>query len=419
MTDEMRTFRFTAFPDSKNQRNNLQQILDEASILPEYSIANIKLLRGVYSGQFFFDGNKIHAGASGVSVIVEGCGLGKTVISGSLAASEILSDGLKRGTFRTYTAFFSGPRVELRKLTIENTSGLPPPEGIGEKAMQGIALYAAAEKMICKKIELSGHQDTLFLAPLPAAEREKGGFRGPGEFAPRKPTLQLYEKCIVSGTVDFVFGGAAALFRKCKFVVRNPVQGVPAALASETAQSVQETKAAHGAHGASVQGVAPIKASKTEKKYYVAAPCADSPAAENDSSTGFFFKDCTFSVERETPIEHKTMPFQNRIEPAEAARPSSTADEALTSALEPQVFIARPWRPYGRCFLFNCRIESGFSKELWHIWNNDEDKKTAGFYICGKRFEKNAPKPKAWGQELSESEKLSMLSKIETMLTNI
>ncbi len=102
MTDEMRTFRFTAFPDSKNQRNSLQQILDEASILPEYSIAHIKLLRGVYSGQFFFDGNKIHAGASGVSVIVEGCGIGKTVISGSLAASEILEDGLKRGTFRTY-----------------------------------------------------------------------------------------------------------------------------------------------------------------------------------------------------------------------------------------------------------------------------------------------------------------------------
>lgn len=434
MTDEMRTFRFTAFPDSKNQSNNLQQILDEASILPEYSIAHIKLLRGVYSGQFFFDGNKIHAGTSGVSVLVEGCGLGKTVISGSLAASEILSDGLKRGTFRTYTAFFSGPRVELRKLTIENTSGLPPPEGIGEKAMQGIALYAAAEKMICKKIELSGHQDTLFLAPLPAAEREQGGFRGPGEFAPRKPTLQLYEKCIVSGTVDFVFGGAAALFRKCKFVVRNPVQSVPAALASETAQSVQETQAAHSAHGASVQdatpgvqaqGVTPIQAYKTEKKYYVAAPCADSPAAENDSSTGFFFKDCTFSVERETPIEHKTpieretMPFQDRIGPAEAARASSTASEPVTSVLEPQIFIARPWRPYGRCFLFNCRIESGFSKELWHIWNNDEDKKTSGFYICDKKFEKNAPKPKDWGQELSESEKLSMLSKIETMLTNI
>ncbi len=370
MTDEMRTFRFTAFPDSKNQRNNLQQILDEASILPEYSIAHIKLLRGVYSGQFFFDGNKIHAGTSGVSVIVEGCGIGKTVISGSLAASEILEDGLKRGTFRTYTAYFSGPRVELTKLTIENMSGCLPPEGIGEKAMQGIALYAAAEKMICRKIELSGHQDTLFLAPLPAAEREKGGFRGPGEFAPRKPTLQLYEKCVISGTVDFVFGGASSLFRKCKFVVRNNVGG------ASDPQNLQST--------ADPQNTSSTADVQTTKKYYVAAPCADSPAADNDSSSGFFFKNCKFS------------------------------NEAHNSAQAPQVYIARPWRPYGRCFLYNSRIESGFSPELWHIWNSDDDKKTAGFYLCGVNST-----AKDWGQELPDSEKKSLLSKIETALTDI
>ncbi len=382
----MRTFRFTAFPDSKNQRNNLQQILDEASILPEYSIAHIKLLRGVYSGQFFFDGNKIHAGTSGVSVIVEGCGIGKTVISGSLAASEILEDGLKRGTFRTYTAYFSGPRVELTKLTIENTSGCLPPEGIGEKAMQGIALYAAAEKMICRKIELSGHQDTLFLAPLPAAEREKGGFRGPGEFAPKKPTLQLYEKCVISGTVDFVFGGAAALFRKCKIVGRKNLRS------ASDPQDLQSTS--------DPQNTSSTADVQTTKKYYVAAPCADSPAAENDSSSGFFFKNCKFSNEA-----HNS---------AQAARTAPATSETVQTTLAPQVFLARPWRPYGRCFLFNCRIESSFSSELWHIWNSDDDKKTAGFYLCGVNST-----AKDWGQELPDSEKKSLLSKIETALTDI
>ena len=429
----MRTYRFTAFPDSENQRNNLQQILDEASSLPEYSFAHRKLFRGVYRGQFFFDGNKNYPGVSGVSVVVEGCGIGKTVISGALAASEILSDGLKRGTFRTYTAFFSGPRVELKKLTIENTSGLPPPEGIGEKAMQGIALYAAAERMICKKIELSGHQDTLFLAPLPAAEREKGGFRGPGEFAPRKPTLQLYEKCVISGTVDFVFGGAASLFRKCKFVVRNAVRSIPDAQAAEPV--AQGTSAVPAEQAANFE---PTEQNES-KKYYVAAPCADSPAAENDSSSGFFFKDCTFSVECTKKFSAN---FANASEAARTApatntdfRISPATGAAAHSVREPQVFLARPWRPYGRCFLFNCRIDSGFSPELWHIWNSEDDKKTAGFYLSGNCDEKDAPKTgknaskadantdtsvsKEWGQPLSDDAKRELLSKIEAMANSL
>ena len=56
----------------------------------------------------------------------------------------------------------------------------------------------------------------------------------------------------------------------------------------------------------------------------------------------------------------------------------------------------------------------GFSPELWHIWNSDDDKKTAGFYLCGVNSA-----AKDWGQELPDSEKKSLLSKIETALTDI
>ena len=174
-------YEYKAFPDAEGQGNNLQSVLDEICSLPEHAHARVQLCEGVYSGQFYFDGNRLHAGKCGVSLVLEGCGIGKTIITGALAASEILADGMKRGTFRTYTAFFAGPRVELRNLTIENKAGFQPPEGIGEKAMQAVALYAAAERMFCRKVELSGFQDTLFLAPLPEEEREVGGFRGPGE----------------------------------------------------------------------------------------------------------------------------------------------------------------------------------------------------------------------------------------------
>ncbi len=278
-------------------------------------------------------------------MVLEGCGIGKTIITGALAASEILGDGMKRGTFRTYTAFFAGPRVELRNLTIENKAGFQPPEGIGEKAMQAVALYAAAERMFCRKVELSGFQDTLFLAPLPEEEREVGGFRGPGEASVRSPTLQFYEDCIVSGSVDFVFGGAAALFRNCKFIVRN--------------------------------------SHSPEKNFYVAAPCSDSPFGDADCSSGFFFEDSVFMAE--------------------------TAGDSA--------YLARPWRPFGRCLFYGCSIGKGFSPVMWHVWNSDDDMRTAGFYSSGMKNESGeALFVKDWGAPLDDDDKKELLDKIKKMI---
>lgn len=364
-------YEFTAFPDREGQSNNLQSILDDISSLPEHACARLTLSDGVYRGQFFFDGNKNNIGNAGVTLLVEGCGIGKTVLSGSLAASQLLDDGIKRGTFRTYTAYFSGPKVELRNLSIENTSGFPPPVGSGRKALQGIAMYAAAERMICRSVELSGHQDTLFMAPLPSEEREKGGFRGPGEFSLRNPTLQLYEDCIISGTIDFVFGGASALFRKCEFVVRNGGQ-------QDTPYGKKE----------SFPSEVPLPAQKTDtvdavKKFYVAAPCCDSPLPDGDSSSGFFFEDSFFR----------------------------------TKALEGEVYLARPWRPYGRCFFFDCRVGEGIAESLWSIWNTEEDKKTAGFYAKELSFDKKeTAKAVDWGKTLSENDKIELLKKMKAML---
>ncbi|MCR4938827.1 MAG: hypothetical protein K5930_01800 [Treponemataceae bacterium] len=360
-------YHFSAFPDREEKKNNLQFILDEICRLPEGSCAYLKLEEGLYKGQFYFDGNELQPGSSGISLFVEGCGMGKTVISGSLAASEILEDGLKRGTFRTYTAYFAGPRVELRDLTIENRAAFPPPEGIGRKAMQDIALSSCAERMICRGIQLSGHQDTLFLAPLPGEEREKGGFRGPGEFSPRKPTLQLYEDCTISGTVDFVFGGAAALFRNCKFIVRKG----------------GECKTSSDSQG--IGGDAP------ERTFYVAAPCCDFPLTKRDCSSGFFFEKCAFMTD------------------SPASDPKDKGRES--------VYLARPWRPYGRCFFYDCSIYDGFSSSLWHIWNSPSDMKTAGFYSSAMK-DKNGTQLDVdeWGEGLSDDNKKDLLKKIKTML---
>ena len=64
-------------------------------------------------------------------------------------------------------------------------------------------------------MRLLSNQDTLFCAPLPEKEREKDGFLGPGRFAPRRPTAQYYRHCEIAGDIDFIFGGADALFEQC------------------------------------------------------------------------------------------------------------------------------------------------------------------------------------------------------------
>lgn len=133
-----------------------------------------------------------------------------TVITGHLGASDPMEDGSRRGTFRTYTMLVDADDVTLEGLTIENTAG------DGRKAGQAIALYADGNRLTVRNCRLLGHQDTLFTGPLPPTERQKGGFRGPKEFAPCIVGDQFYQNCYIEGDVDFIFGSARARFINCE-----------------------------------------------------------------------------------------------------------------------------------------------------------------------------------------------------------
>lgn len=118
-------------------------------------------------------------------------------------------DGRPTHTFRSYTAFFSGESVRVEDMTIENDAGP------GTQAGQGIAAYVDSERAVFERVRLLGNQDTLFCAPLPAQEREKDGFLGPRVLAPRRASAQYYRACEIAGDIDFIFGGADALFEQC------------------------------------------------------------------------------------------------------------------------------------------------------------------------------------------------------------
>ena len=157
------------------------------------------------------------------AVRIIGQGMDKTVIRWHDGGFHPHPDGRKTGTFRSYTACFDGKLLCMENLTVENTAGR------GEQHGQAIALAVYSETAHLKNVRLKSYQDTLFMGPLPDKERQPDGFLGPRQFAPRVPSRQYYEACEILGDVDFMFGGADAVFSRCQIHAVGQRSGFAAA----------------------------------------------------------------------------------------------------------------------------------------------------------------------------------------------
>ncbi|MDE5721151.1 MAG: pectin esterase [Clostridia bacterium] len=72
-------------------------------------------------------------------------------------------------------------------------------------------------------------------------------------------------------------------------------------------------------------------------------------------------------------------------------------------AAKNSVYLARPWRDFGKCEFINCRLESHINGELFDKWNDTHRNKTARFYYFSLRSE--APlTPVKWASELTEKQ---------------
>ncbi|MCH4192685.1 MAG: pectinesterase family protein [Butyrivibrio sp.] len=248
------------------------------------------------------------------SILLRGAGMDKSVLSNGDGGYDLMPDGRKRGTFRSYTAFISGQDVTVKDLTIENTAG------DGRVHGQAVALYADAERFTCKRVHLKGHQDTLFLSPLPVKEREPDGFKGPRQKAPRIPTIQYYEDCLIEGDIDFIFGGADAIFRNCEIrsLFRPPLE-------SDDNRQIRYTH-----DGVPIQG-------------FVCAPCTP------EGGRGFEFINCLFTTD---------------------------------CCPDGSVYLARPWRPYGKAVFKSCSFGAHIAPERFAGWANPlQVESTADFLI--------------------------------------
>ncbi|MBE5811655.1 MAG: pectin methylesterase [Clostridiales bacterium] len=143
---------------------------------------------------------------------LQGSGIGETILAWDDGATDIHPDGVRRGTFRSYTLLVLADGCSVRGLTIRNDGGQRADSG------QCIALFVDGDGFVCEDCQLISTQDTLFTAPLPPKEVIPGGFLGPTQLLPRKAQRQTYLRCVIKGDVDFIFGGAACWFEDCEIV---------------------------------------------------------------------------------------------------------------------------------------------------------------------------------------------------------
>ncbi|XP_019164539.1 PREDICTED: pectinesterase-like [Ipomoea nil] len=121
-------------------------------------------------------------------IVFVGEGPTKTRITGSRS----YKDGI--GTYHTATVAIQGDGFIARNIGFENSAGAAK--------HQAVAIRVSADMTIFHNCHIDAYQDTLYTHAY----------------------RQYYRDCTITGTIDFIFGDAAAVFQNCKMVVRKPLE---------------------------------------------------------------------------------------------------------------------------------------------------------------------------------------------------
>ena len=178
----------------------------------------IKIAPGIYE-------EKIKLTKSNVTILGENPH--NTIITFNDYALKIHPDGKEYNTFRTYTMMVVANNVTLENITVENSIGS------GKTYGQAVALAVIGDMLVIKNCIIKGHQDTLFLGPLPRDLIIRyQNFLPQDELIFPKNHRYLIESSTIIGDVDFIFGAGNAYFLNCE-IISNPVSGFIAAPATE------------------------------------------------------------------------------------------------------------------------------------------------------------------------------------------
>ncbi|KAK8597613.1 hypothetical protein V6N13_095014 [Hibiscus sabdariffa] len=171
---------------------NFATIMEAVTAAPDYSMNRyvIYVKKGLYKENVEIKKKKWN-------LVMIGDGMDVTVISGSRS----FIDGWT--TFRSATFAVSGRGFIARDITFENTAG---PE-----KHQAVALRSDSDLSVFFRCAIRGYQDSLYTHTM----------------------RQFFRECIITGTVDFIFGDAVVVFQNCQILAK---QGLPNQKNTITAQ---------------------------------------------------------------------------------------------------------------------------------------------------------------------------------------
>ncbi len=129
-----------------------------------------------------------------------------TIICASHYNQKVVQDGSIPGTYGSYTLNLDAKRCQLSQLTIRNdfdfianqSLAFDDPQRIQHTQSVALLLGHGADQVECQHLNLISYHDTLYVS----AGRS------------------YFHHCIISGSIDFIFGAGEALFHQCDIIAR-------------------------------------------------------------------------------------------------------------------------------------------------------------------------------------------------------
>ncbi|XP_057751857.1 pectinesterase/pectinesterase inhibitor PPE8B-like [Arachis stenosperma] len=159
---------------------NYTKIMDAVKDAPNYSMSRyvIYIKKGVYNENVEIKKKKWN-------LMIIGDGMNNTVITGNRS----FVDGWT--TFRSATFAVSGRGFIARDVAFQNTAG--------PAKHQAVALRSDSDLSVYYRCGIFGYQDSLYAHTM----------------------RQFYRECKITGTVDFIFGDATAIFQNCQILAKK------------------------------------------------------------------------------------------------------------------------------------------------------------------------------------------------------
>jgi pectinesterase len=175
------------FVVAKDGSGDFTTIQEAINAVPDFknSITIIFIKKGVYK-------EKLKLSASKRKVKFLGESLDKTVLTYDDYAQKKNSFGENIGTSGSSSFFIYADDFTAENITFENSAG---PVG------QAVTLWIAGDRARFMNCRMLGFQDTLYTYG--------------------KGSRQYFYKCFISGTVDFIFGSATAIFKECEIFCKK------------------------------------------------------------------------------------------------------------------------------------------------------------------------------------------------------